>query len=198
MQRWTDAAARTSSRCSPHTLADVFRRQSARSPRRCGVPEAGDTARADPCSAVSIEIAPRVPRGKRVQRVAFIEWIDPADVVRALDAGVDRTCRRRQACSGLHGRAIRPGSAWDDIAAADPDVILVGTLRLRYCRPRSPRWSRCWMTTHCWQWPCAPSPRTASTSQTATPIFNRPGPRLVESAEILAEVLHPSVCDLRT
>ena len=25
--------------------------------------------------------------------------------------------------------------------------------------------------------------------------FNRPGPRLVESAEILAEVLHPEVCD---
>ena len=25
--------------------------------------------------------------------------------------------------------------------------------------------------------------------------FNRPGPRLVESAEILAEVLHPDVCD---
>jgi iron complex transport system substrate-binding protein len=25
--------------------------------------------------------------------------------------------------------------------------------------------------------------------------FNRPGPRLVESAEILAEILHPGVCD---
>ncbi|MCK5551248.1 MAG: hypothetical protein KAI41_12010, partial [Hyphomicrobiaceae bacterium] len=25
--------------------------------------------------------------------------------------------------------------------------------------------------------------------------FNRPGPRLVESTEILAEVLHPDVCD---
>ena len=25
--------------------------------------------------------------------------------------------------------------------------------------------------------------------------FNRPGPRLVESAEILAEVLHPGACD---
>jgi iron complex transport system substrate-binding protein len=25
--------------------------------------------------------------------------------------------------------------------------------------------------------------------------FNRPGPRLVESAEILAEILHPVVCD---
>ncbi len=25
--------------------------------------------------------------------------------------------------------------------------------------------------------------------------FNRPGPRLVESAEILAEILHPETCD---
>jgi iron complex transport system substrate-binding protein len=25
--------------------------------------------------------------------------------------------------------------------------------------------------------------------------FNRPGPRLVESAEILAEILHPDVCN---
>jgi iron complex transport system substrate-binding protein len=25
--------------------------------------------------------------------------------------------------------------------------------------------------------------------------FNRPGPRLVDSAEILAEILHPDVCD---
>ena len=25
--------------------------------------------------------------------------------------------------------------------------------------------------------------------------FNRPGPRLVESAEILAEILHPDECD---
>ena len=77
------------------------------------------------------------------------------------------------------------------MAAADPDVILVApcgyeiktSLRELQALRDHPIWSRL---------RAVREDRVFVADGNA--FFNRPGPRLVESAEILAEILHPDVC----
>jgi hypothetical protein len=40
---------------------------------------------------------------------------------------------------------------------------------------------------------CPPSRPAASTSQIGSAYFSRPGPRIVESLEILADLIHPEL-----
>jgi iron complex transport system substrate-binding protein len=123
--------------------------------------------------------------GKR-PRVAVIEWLDPPmaagnwvpELVRL--AGGDDVLGR----SGGHSHWI----SWDDVAAADPDVVVLtpcgfpldrvvteaGTPGIRsHLEPlRAFREGRCFAID-------------------GHHLFNRPGPRLVDSLEALAELLHP-------
>ena len=81
-----------------------------------------------------------------------------------------------------------PWLEWDNLAAADPDVIVIlpcgfGIERARQEMPAltsRPGWK---------------SLRAVRNGQVyltdGNQYFNRPGPRLVESLEILAEILHP-------
>ena len=85
-----------------------------------------------------------------------------------------------------------PWLEWEAVRAADPDVIvampcgfdLARTRREMAALERLPGWDAL---------------RAVRTGRVAVvdghQYFNRPGPRLVESAEILAEILHPGVLD---
>jgi iron complex transport system substrate-binding protein len=84
--------------------------------------------------------------------------------------------------------AHSPWMTWDDLWAADPDAIVVlpcgfGIERTRQEMPaltRQPGWNS------------LRAVREGSVYLTdGNQYFNRPGPRLVESLEILAEILHP-------
>ena len=119
-------------------------------------------------------------------RVAVVEWIEPLmaagnwmpELV-ALAGGVN-----------LFGEARKhsPWMTWDALVAADPDVILVSPCGFDIPRTRSemptlaarPGWA---------------SLRAVQSGRVdladGNAYFHRPGPRLVESLEILAEVLHP-------
>jgi iron complex transport system substrate-binding protein len=134
-------------------------------------------------------IAARVARIRARPKVACIEWIEPLmaagnwmpELV-ALAAG-----------QNLFGEAGRhsPAMTWEDLAAADPDVVVVlpcgfdlkrTTLEAETLR-RLPEWDRL---------------RAVREGRVFLAdghlFFNRPGPRLVESLEILAELLHPEEC----
>ncbi len=85
-----------------------------------------------------------------------------------------------------------PWLAWDAVRAADPDVIVAMPCGFDLARTRGemaalerlPGWDAL---------------RAVRAGRVAIvdghQYFNRPGPRLVESAEILAEILHPGVFD---
>jgi iron complex transport system substrate-binding protein len=119
-------------------------------------------------------------------KVATIEWIDP------IMAGGNWMPELVEMAGGgeLFGKAGQhsPWLEWDDLWAADPDVIVVlpcgfGIERARQEMPaltRRPGWK---------------SLRAIRSGQVyltdGNQYFNRPGPRLVESLEILAEILHP-------
>jgi len=119
-------------------------------------------------------------------RVALVEWLDPpmaagnwGPELVALAGGTDVLGR-----AGAHSHWI----SWDDVAAADPDVVLLvpcgfvldrvveeaasPAVRPQLDRLRAARDGRLWAVD-------------------GHHLFNRPGPRLVDSLEVLAEILHP-------
>ena len=123
-------------------------------------------------------------------RVACIEWIEPLMVAGnwvpelvGLAGGIDVL-----GTAGVHS----PWIDWPDLAAADPDVLVMMPCGFDIERTRSelaavvdrPDWQAL---------RAVADGRVFITD--GHRFFNRPGPRLVESAEILAEILHPGRCD---
>ena len=133
-------------------------------------------------------LAERARRLEARPTVACLEWIDPlmaagnwAPELVDLAGGIN-----------LFGRAGRhsPVMKWEEVCARNPDVIVAmpcGLDLARTCQEmmtlaQNPHWSNL---------------RAVQNRQVyvtdGNQYFNRPGPRLVESAEILAEIFHPDV-----
>jgi iron complex transport system substrate-binding protein len=138
-------------------------------------------------ASLACRVQAMAERDRRLSpRVAVIEWLDPPmaagnwvpEMVR-LAGGVDVLGK-----AGDHSHWI----SWDDVAAADPDVVILvpcgfpldrvvieaGSLAVRphLERLRASREGRVFAID-------------------GHNLFNRPGPRLVDSLEVLAELLHP-------
>ncbi len=118
--------------------------------------------------------------------VACIEWIEPLmaagnwmpELVE-MAGGVNRF-----GDAGKHS----PWMTWEQLVAADPDVIFVSP-----CGFDMPRTcEELHLLTAKSEWPrlSAVQGRRVFVAD-GNAFFNRPGPRLVESLEILAEILHP-------
>ena len=90
----------------------------------------------------------------------------------------------------LFGEAGRhsPWMTWEELAAADPDVIDRRPLRLRP-RPHRRRDALAHRPPRLARTPRGP-PTAGLPVADGNQYFNRPGPRVVETAEILAEILH--------
>lgn len=120
--------------------------------------------------------------------VAYIEWIDP------LMAGGNWMPELIEMAGGvnLFGEAGKhsPWMTWDELVAADPDVIFVApcgfdiprTLQEMHLLTSKLEWSKLKAVAEHRVY-------VADGNQ----YFNRPGPRLVESLEILAEAINPNV-----
>lgn len=181
---WTECRAHVVS-LRPHTLADIYN-DNRRIAEALGRPEAGARLNAE-MAARFADVSTRVKNAAK-PRLAFIEWIDPLmsgghwmPELIDMAGGVN--------LFGAHG-AQSPWISLDEIIAADPDVILVAPCgydidktreemavldaNLRWQALRAVREGRQFLAD-------------------GNAFFNRPGPRLVESAEIAAEVLHPGV-----
>ncbi|NKE71370.1 cobalamin-binding protein [Candidatus Manganitrophus noduliformans] len=119
-------------------------------------------------------------------RAAAIEWIDP------LMAGGNWMPELIGMAGGvnLFGEAGKhsPWMTWEALIQADPDVILI--LPCGFDIPRT-RKELPALTAH----PAWPALKAVREKQVylldGNQYFNRPGPRLAESLEILAEIFHP-------
>jgi iron complex transport system substrate-binding protein len=123
--------------------------------------------------------------------VACLEWIEPlmaagnwVPELVALAGGVN-----------LFGEAGKhsPWMNWEQLRERDPDVIIAMPCGLDLPRTRAE------MATLAQRddWPGLRAVRNRRVCVTdGNQFFNRPGPRLVESLEILAEILHPTTFDL--
>lgn len=184
---WTGHKAEIVS-CRPDSLQDVWS-----DIRRVGdaldVPKAAD-ALIRHLQLRMNSIAARASRLSERPRVALIEWLDP------LMAAGNWMPELVEMAGGvnLFGEAGKhsPGIAWDDLCAADPDVIITLPCGMDIAQTLAE----------------APSliskPGFAALKAVregrfavadGNQYFNRPGPRLVESLEILTEILHPGEFD---
>lgn len=152
-----------------------------------GVPQRGSQVveslrrRIDAVSELTARLAAR-------PRVVVLEWIDPpfsaghwTPELVELAGGVEGVGR-----AGVPSQSI----AWDAVAAWQPEVMLIACCGFDLERTRQdlpilasqPGWS---------ELPCVRQGRVFMVDGSA--YFSRPGPRLVDSLEILANVLHPDI-----
>ena len=163
--------------CEPHTLADVWD-----DIRRVGV--AIELAgRAEALIAASKKRLGAIEKPAEPPRVACIEWTQPLMaagnwVPELVEIAGGRNVLGR---AGEHS----PWLSAEELSAAEPDVIVVmpcgfgleRTVRESAQLPEVPGWS---------DLPAVRAGRVFAVDGNA--YFNRPGPRLVESAELLAEL----------
>jgi iron complex transport system substrate-binding protein len=122
--------------------------------------------------------------------VACIEWIDP------LMAAGNWVPELVEAAGGINlfGAAGKhsPWMTWEELAARDPEVIVV--MPCGWDIPRAREAMHSLTERDGWQeMRAVKNGRVALTD--GNQFFNRPGPRVVESVEILAEILHPQSAD---
>ncbi len=133
-------------------------------------------------------LAVRVKESKRRPSIACVEWIDPL-----MSAG-NWVPELVEIAGGnnLLGTAGRhsPWLTWDELVACDPDVIAVMPCGFDIGRTRVEMLT----LTQDPRWHALRAVRDGRVFLTdGNQFFNRPGPRLVESARILAEILHPDL-----
>jgi iron complex transport system substrate-binding protein len=114
--------------------------------------------------------------------VACIEWMEP------LMAAGNWTPELIALAGGrnLFGEPGRhsPWMNWEDLVAADPDVIILAPCGFDLARTEQELY---WMTAR----PGWNTIRARVYLADGNQYFNRPGPRVVETLRILAEILHP-------
>lgn len=179
---WIDSRPRLVS-LEPNALVDIWTDISSVA-GALGIPDAGTFLIGSLQDRINT-IARRVQVLSERPTVACIEWIDP------LMAAGNWVPELVELAGGVNllGEAGKhsPWMTWDDLSRADPDVVVILPCGFDIGRTRQelavltedPRWAALRAVQH---------KRVYVTD--GNQYFNRPGPRLVESLEILAEVLH--------
>jgi iron complex transport system substrate-binding protein len=174
---------------SPNTLAEVWE-SGLTVGRALGCEEQAKQAVAD-CQTGLARLAAlvetyREQHGLAPRRLLCLEWMDPPMAAGNWMPELMRSAGA-EPVSGVEGEHS-PWLTWDEIETADPDVIVLlpcgwgleRTRREMSCVTSRPEWGRL---------------RAVREGRVAVAdgnrYFNRPGPRLVESAEILAEIVYP-------
>jgi len=170
----------------PSTLEDAWR-DIERVAAALGAPERGRTLVSE-LRARLARIAEAARAAPSRPRVATIEWLSPLmtagnwmpELVR-LAGGIDLF-----GAAGRHSDWI----AWEEIVRADPDALVV--LPCGFSLDRVER--EMGLLTGLPAFGDLSAVRTGRVYLTdGNQYFNRPGPRLVESLEVLAEILHPEL-----
>lgn len=183
---WVDSTP-TVVALEPHSLADVWD-DVERVAEVLGVPDRGRALSASLQSrlnALSSTVAPTASSERPT--VVGIEWTDPLMPGRGWIPTLIEHAGGTPALDPE--RAQR--DCWDALQDANPDVLVVMACGFgieRSCRELTP------LTSHP-TWASLSAVKNGDVYVTdGNHYFNRPGPRLVESAEILAEILHPDTC----
>ena len=166
----------------PNSLADIWA-DIRRVATALNIPARGDALIANLCA----RLPGPWPPAPGPPSVACIEWIEPL-----MAAG--NWTPELIALAGAHDLFGKPGehSPWmtfDQLAAADPDVIIVAPCGFDLARTEREMY---WLTDRP-EWPQLRAVRTGRVYLAdGNQYFNRPGPRVVETFEILREMVHHS------
>jgi iron complex transport system substrate-binding protein len=169
---------------TPHSLADVWA-DMRRVARSLDITAHGESV-IGALQARMAAIAERARTAAERPRLACIEWTEP------VMTGGNWTPELVEMAGGVHlfGEAGKHSGYvdWAEIADGDPDVILVAPCGFDIPRTQA---EMHWLTNRP-GWRSLRAVRGARVYLAdGNQYFNRPGPRLVETLEILAEILHP-------
>jgi len=131
-------------------------------------------------------IAEKARPAREHPRVACIEWIEP------LMAAGNWTPELIEMTAGVNifGEPGKhsPWMNWEELAREDPDVIVIAPCGFDIARTER---EMHWLTQQP-QWPALRAVRSGRVYLAdGNQYFNRPGPRLVETLQIMGEILHP-------
>jgi iron complex transport system substrate-binding protein len=179
------ATAATVFNLQPMSLDDVLEAVSELA-KAAMVPSAGERLRNTLTRRIELVRSRSMPIGQRERpRVAFLEWLDPP-----FNAGHwNPELVEIAGGTSILGVAGEPSATinWDDVANSDPDRLIIGCCGFDTARTLSelksvskPGWDdlRCVRAGNVFV-------------MDGNAYFNRPGPRLVDSLELLAHTLHP-------
>ncbi len=185
LQQQTATDARIIS-LEPYALIDLWR-DIGRVASACGCDARGEALIGSLQKQMNC-IAARAKRAGAKPRVAAIEWLEP------LMAGGNWVPELIEMAHGenLFGSPGEhsPWMTWEQLMAADPDIIVALPCGLDLERTRS---EMHWLTERP-EWSRLTAVRTGRVFLCdGNQFMNRPGPRLVESLQIFAEMLHPAL-----
>jgi len=169
---------------TPNSLADVWE-DMRRVAAAVGIEAHGEEVIAS-LQARMCDISARAQAAGERPRVACIEWTEP------LMAGGNWTPELIAMAGGVNllGEAAKHSGyiTWEQVLASDPDVIIVAPCGFDIPRTRA---EMHWLTDRP-EWGSMRAVRGGRVYLAdGNQYFNRPGPRLVETSRIMAEILHP-------
>jgi len=136
--------------------------------------------------AVEQRVATRRAAGRQPSRVVALEWLDPPF---AVGHWVPEQIRRAGGWDllGADGEKSRQ-TTWDAVADVDPEMLL-----LMPCGFHLPETVDAWAATEVPPWVAElPAVRRGSVvALDGSSYFSRPGPRVIDGIELLAEVIDP-------
>jgi iron complex transport system substrate-binding protein len=150
----------------------------------CGVPDSGERLISD-CRERMRAVSDRVC-GRPRPTVVCVEWVDP---LMAAGNWVPELVKLAGGIN-LFGEAGKhsPWMTWEDLVCRDPDVIVVMPCGFDLPRTKAELPS----LTRRPGWESLKAVRSSRVwAADGNAFFNRPGPRLVEALEMLAEAFHP-------
>jgi iron complex transport system substrate-binding protein len=170
----------------PATLADIFddvRRVAA----AAGVPARAETAVAALTARVEA-VRARAREARHRPRCVILEWLDPPFACGHWNPELVEIAGGQEVI-GHQGRPSRRVT-WEEVLAARPDVLLIACCGFDLERTRRDlpllREREGWA-----QIPAVRAGRVHAVD--GSQYFSRPGPRVVDSIEITAEILHPDL-----
>jgi iron complex transport system substrate-binding protein len=170
----------------PYALRDVWA-DLRRVGEACGYADAAETLIASFRGRMEA-VAKRAATARRRPTVAAVEWLEP---LMAAGNWVPELIEMAGGenlfgAAGLHS----PWMSWEQLAAAEPDVIVALPCGFDLARTRG---EMHWLTARP-GWTNLEAVRAGRVFVCdGNQFMNRPGPRLVESLEIFAEILHPEL-----
>jgi len=174
--------------CRPNALGDVWA-DIRRIADALGIPQAGDRMVFEMQGRMNA-IAARAARAARRPRVLCIEWIDP------LMAAADWMPELVELAGGVNvlGEAGKHSEwiTWEKAVASEPDVIVVMPCGFDIARAGA---DMPLLESRPGFWDLKPAREGRIAVVDGSQYFNRPGPRLADSLEILVEILHPELFD---
>lgn len=132
-------------------------------------------------TAARIDRVKLAVRGRRRARVAALEWLDPVFLAGHWTPQLIELAGGEDVL-GMPGEPSREAS-WDEVAAAAPEVVVA--------MPCGYDAKRAHAEALAYEERLASLGAERTVAVDASAYFSRPGPRLVDGLELLAEILHP-------